>query len=199
MKNSPDTRNSLIARLSRSEDAEAWEEFVELYQPVIERFVARRGLQYNDAAEVTQEVLTKVAMRVDSWDPNGPNASFRGWLYRVTRNTTLDYLQKMNRVAHKDAINGNEPLAQLVDPGSEKSDKFYLEFERQLFHHAAGRIRGEFQPRNWQAFWLSMVVGMSIADVAKKLEVTPGTVHVARSRIVARLRREIQERLNETG
>ena len=68
--NSPETRNSLIARLSRTEDAAAWAEFVELYQPVIERFVARRGLQYADAAEVTQEVLTKVATRVDSWCGN---------------------------------------------------------------------------------------------------------------------------------
>jgi RNA polymerase sigma-70 factor (ECF subfamily) len=56
----PETRNSLISQLASLENEEAWAEFVLIYQPVIQRFLTKYGLQYADAAEVTQEVLSGV-------------------------------------------------------------------------------------------------------------------------------------------
>ena len=39
----PDTRASLILRLPRTEDAEAWREFVAIYEPFVHRFARRNG------------------------------------------------------------------------------------------------------------------------------------------------------------
>jgi len=60
----PDTRASLIVRLRDAGDDEAWIEFVQIYQPVVQRFIQKHGLQYADAAEITQEVLRSVAKSV---------------------------------------------------------------------------------------------------------------------------------------
>jgi len=43
----------------------AWHEFVQIYQPLIHRMVSRRGLQHADAAEVTQDVLGRVAAVIE--------------------------------------------------------------------------------------------------------------------------------------
>ena len=56
-----DTRVTLIARMCDLGDDDAWTEFVQIYQPLVLRFVQRYGLQYADASEVTQEVLGRVA------------------------------------------------------------------------------------------------------------------------------------------
>jgi len=69
MNNSPKTRASLILRLRHPEDAVAWEEFVEIYQPLVFRLARAKGLQEADALDLTQEVLAKVANAVNSFNP----------------------------------------------------------------------------------------------------------------------------------
>ena len=44
MATTPNTRASLIARLSDSHDAEAWQEFVEIYLPLLYRLARRKGV-----------------------------------------------------------------------------------------------------------------------------------------------------------
>jgi RNA polymerase sigma-70 factor (ECF subfamily) len=52
-------------------------------------------------------------------------------------------------------------------------------------------IRGEFEPRTWQAFWLTAVEGRSPKDVAHELGMSDGAVRVAKSRVLHRLRTEL--------
>jgi RNA polymerase sigma-70 factor (ECF subfamily) len=69
----PNTRASLIARLSDAEDAEAWQEFVEIYLPLLYRLARRKGVQHADAEELSQEVLMSVARAVRRLARNSPN------------------------------------------------------------------------------------------------------------------------------
>ena len=93
MTSTPDTRYSLIAKLRDSQDVQAWNEFASIYQPLIFRVVAARGLQYADATDVTQEVLARVAKVVEQFDPAHASVTFRGWLYRIARNHCLNLLR----------------------------------------------------------------------------------------------------------
>jgi RNA polymerase sigma-70 factor (ECF subfamily) len=198
MDSTPDTRNSLIVRMRDRADDEAWTEFVQIYQPLVERFVQRHRLQYADAAEVTQEVLGRVAKSIDSWDPNHSKSTFRGWLYRITRNLTIDFLRRQQN--EKARIPVADPgLSQIADPGEEESMEFQVEFERQLFQWAAQELKPSFKPSNWQAFWLSTVEGVPAQQVAERLDIKCGAVYVARSRIMARMSKLIHQRLNETN
>ncbi len=198
MNTSPETRFSLIGRLSDPENAEAWHEFVQLYQPMIYRIAKRRRLQHADAVEVTQEVLTRVARAVEGWDPDKNKGSFRGWLYRIARNATIDHLRKANR----QPINldhSNNPWQDLPDPAAQDNKEFQHEYARQVFHWAAERIQREFRDATWQAFWKTSVEGLSVDQVSQELEMSCGAIYVARSRIMKRLGEEVQKRLEASG
>ncbi len=86
----------------------------------------------------------------------------------------------------------NRLLQQQPAPQRENSALFEQEYNRQLFHWAADRIRGEFRNSTWEAFWLTAVDGKQIKEVAPQLGLTVGAVYKARSHVMARLRETIQ-------
>ena len=57
----PLTRITLLARIRDGRDGDAWQEFVQIYGPVVYRFARNRGLQDADAADLMQDVLRSVA------------------------------------------------------------------------------------------------------------------------------------------
>ena len=63
---------------------------------------------------------------------------------------------------------------------------------QQLRLRAVELIRGEFEERTWQAFWRVAVEGQAAKDVAKDLGVTASAVRLAKSRVLRRLREEME-------
>lgn len=193
---SPDTRLSLIGRLHDKSDGDAWTEFVQTYEPLILAVACKRGLQHADAAEVTQDVLNRVAQSIGSWEPDPDKGTFRGWLYRVTRNLTIDHLRR-NRRWH--TASELEAIDEIPNPSEDESREFRMEYERQLFKWAAGQVRPSFNADNWQAFWLTSVDGQTVDHVAQQLGISRGKIYVARSRVMNRIATVIQEKLQETS
>lgn len=194
----PETQLSLIVKIRDAGDEDAWSEFVQIYQPVVQRFVRRHSLQYADAVEITQEVLSRVAKSIESWDANHQKSTFRGWLYRITRNITIDFLRK-KKIERQRMASSDAGLSQVADMGNnDQSQEFDREFEKQVFYWAAEKLKPSFKPANWQAFWMSTIDGVPVIDVAKQLQMTPGNVYVARSRIMSRLSELVQARMAET-
>jgi RNA polymerase sigma-70 factor (ECF subfamily) len=77
-------------------------------------------------------------------------------------------------------------------PSVEESALFDAEYRIRLLHWAAERVRDEFSQAVWQAFWKTGVEGQPAEQVARGLGLTVGTVYQYKSRVVARLRREIE-------
>ena len=198
MNTSPETRFSLIGQLSDPDNVEAWNEFAQLYQPMIFRIARRRGLQHADAAEVTQEALTRVAKAVEDWDPDHSKGTFRGWLYRITRNITIDFLRKAGRQPINLNALSSLPINEFPDPSEEKSAEFRVEYQKQVFSWAAKRIQGEFKASTWQAFWRTAVEGDSVSQTATELNMSAGAIYVARSRVMKRLGEEVRKRSDES-
>ncbi len=57
----PETRESLILQVKDPANLAAWEQFVDVYRPVIFRIARARGMQDADAEDLTQQILISVA------------------------------------------------------------------------------------------------------------------------------------------
>ena len=192
----PLTRASLLIRIQDPADAEAWRQFFELYAPVIYGFARKRGLQDADAADLMQDVLRSVAGAAERLNYDPAKGTFRGWLYSVTRNKIFNFLDKQRHHARGSGDSGSQRRLEELAAPEEDREEWDRDYERHRFNWAAERIREEFQETTWQAFWMTAVDGLSAKDAGSKLTMSPGAVYVAKSRVIARLREEI-ETLND--
>jgi len=183
----PDTRNSLIVRLPDSGDAEAWEQFAAIYEPLVYRLARGKGFQDADAKEISQEVMVSVAGAVERWRPDPEKGRFRDWLFRIARNLMIKYL---TRRKHRPLGTGDSQFQKLLEREGEidpsLSRELDREYEREMFQWASAQVRQQVSEKTWNAFWLTSVEGRAIAEVARDLKMTQGAVYIARSRVIGR-------------
>ena len=194
----PVTRVTLLARIRDGRDADAWREFVQIYGPVVYRFARNRGLQDADAADLMQDVLRSVARNAHRMEYDPARGTFRGWLYTVTRNKIYNFL---NGQRHRPKGTGDTDAHERLDATPARDAdapdaEWELEYQRRLSARAMDRVRGEFQPATWRAFWETAVEGKAAGEVGAGLNMSPGAVYVAKSRVIARLRDEVKEMMD---
>lgn len=190
------TSLSLLVRL-RANDATAWDRLVVLYAPLIYHWCRKLALPEQEAADVFQEVFQAVAAKITTFRKEQPGDTFRGWLRVITQNKVHDHFRRQGR--EPQAAGGSEAHIRFLQLESLDIPEVPEDEERayqQLIQRALELIRCEFTVRTWQAFWRVAVDGQRAVDVAEELEMRPGAVRVAKSRVLQRLRQELGE-LNE--
>ncbi len=188
------TRPSLLIRIRDAGDHEAWREFVEIYLPVVYRFVRRLGLQDADAADTAQEVLRTVSARMPTFEYDPDTGKFRNWLLSVARSRTADLVERRRKEGNG---TGDSQVESLLDEQAAHAtvtdDQWEQEYRRSLFDWAAQKTRRKFSAQTWQAFWLTSVEGRKTQDVARTLDVSTGAIYIARCRVLAALRTCVKE------
>ncbi len=186
-----DTPYSLLMRLSQEvRDDEAWNEFVQRYQPRIQSWCCDRGLQSADAEDVTQIVLEQLltTMREFRYDPS---RSFRAWLRTVTVRACNRFVLKENRAAGRKDL----PALRFLDEAPARQElarRLEEAFDEELLEQAMEIVRGTVAPHTWEAFRLMALEHHSGAEAARVLAMPVMHVYVARQRVQMRLRREVR-------
>ncbi|MBT6155195.1 MAG: sigma-70 family RNA polymerase sigma factor [Planctomycetaceae bacterium] len=180
------TSVSLLRRLHTDEKEIAWKRFVELYAPLIYHWTLRAGLSDDDAADCVQDVLTLLVDKLPTFAYD-PKKSFRAWLRTVTVNKCRETHRRNATVAKS-----TDPLKpdDAVSPDGVEgfTDQ---EYQRSLVHRALELMQREFEPNTWQACWKHVVSGDSASVIAQQLGMTRNAVYVAKSRVLRRLRDEL--------
>ena len=196
MEQSPQTRPSLLLRIRDFRDEDAWNQFIELYAPLIYGYLRKRNIQDADAGDLTQDVLSSVTSTANDFTYDPQRGSFRGWLLTVTRNKMLNFVSRKKARAGSGDSGVQRAIEKMTAEEDDRS-QWDLEYERRLFEWAAEKARSEFQDSTWQAFWLTAVDNQSASAVAEKLDLSVGAVYVAKSRVTARLRQFIDNIVDE--
>jgi RNA polymerase sigma-70 factor (ECF subfamily) len=211
------TSQSLLVAVKEN-DPDAWNRFVELYSPLVYFWCQESGLPATDLNDIFQEVFHALARNIEKYSPRPKGGergggSFRGWLRTLTRNKVNDhfrkggrepkpqggtaafqYLQQLPAAENREPAEAlNEALNSTGRASTTTSHSHESDLERRMLRKALDNIRCNFKEQTWQAFWMVVVDGRETNDVAADLAMRPGTVRVAKSRVLKRLRLEIGE------
>ena len=165
---------------------------MELYGPVVYGFARKRGLQDADAADLMQDVMRAVSAAIGRLDYDRNQGTFRGWLFTITRNKVFNFLSARRIRPQASGDTTTNRLLETQPDAGDGTDAWELEYQRRLASLAMERVKGEFQEKSWQAFLLTAVEGVGAADAARQVGISPGAIYVAKSRVLARLKQEVE-------
>jgi RNA polymerase sigma factor (sigma-70 family) len=171
-------------------DARAWCEFVARYGPKIHAWCRRWGLREEDAREVTQTVLAKLAerMRTFAYDPS---RSFHGWLKTVTHHAWRDFVKDQTRSGLGSGDTQVLEQLQQIEARDDLVAELDTEFRRELLETAMARVQLRVAPKTWRVFWMLAIEEKSGAEVAQEVGVTVNAAFVAKNRVKSMIEAEV--------
>jgi RNA polymerase sigma-70 factor (ECF subfamily) len=186
------TSLNLVEQLQQTDEA-AWRRFVELYTPLIRGWLRNQcRLDPADADDLTQSVMQVVIAELPQFEHNRQLGAFRCWLRSITVNRLRSYWR--GRRERGEGESGETSyLDELADPDSELSRQWDHEHDASIAGRLLERVKHEFEPRTWDAFYKTVLDNRSTAEVAEELGTTANAVLIAKSRVLGRLRKEIAQ------
>jgi len=185
------TTSSTLLQALRSRESNAWARFVGIYAPIVYRWCRGRGLNDVDSADVIQEVFQAVFKGIARFEHQQAGQSLRGWLWSITRNKICDHFRRrQDQPVGRGGSTANELLNNLADipeapAESPESDA------AELSRRALLLIQTEFEATTWKAFYAMAIDGISAAEAGRLLGITTAAAFKAKSRVLNRLRREL--------
>ncbi len=173
----------------------AFAELLRRYQPHVERILYHLAPDWQDRADLTQEVWIRVYRNIKRL--NEP-VKFRGWLSRIATNLFYDELRKRKRVntplsldAPRAADDGEMDWEIAGDNPSPEEELTTREFYEQL-QEAIADLPEAFRT----TIVLREIEGMPYEEIAEITNVSLGTVKSRIARARAKLQSHLQRYLN---
>jgi RNA polymerase sigma-70 factor (ECF subfamily) len=180
------TSVSLLMRLRLPNDKEAWDRFVELYAPLLFHWANRAGMQAGDAADLVQDVFLVLVRKLPEFLYD-EHKSFRAWLRTILFNQWRDRLRRARAIPE---TQDPEALANASIP--DNTQMFgEMEYRERLVGRALELMKVDFQPTTWRACWEVIVESRPAAEVGAELGISIDSVYAAKSRVLRRLRSEL--------
>jgi RNA polymerase sigma-70 factor (ECF subfamily) len=177
-----ETSPSLLVRIRDPHDNRAWELFVDLYTPVVYRFLISKGLQDADAVDLTQETLIEVARCIQQFEYRPETGRFRNWLATVVRRRLYKFWnQKRIEVPIENDLVHQGDDAQWLDF-----------FQAELLKVGIERVRQQVEEKTWQVFSQTWIDDVPAEEVSRKLDLPIDLVYSAKARFLKRLESEIR-------
>lgn len=142
-----------------------------------------------EAKDLSQDAFLRAFSRIKQFDGR---SSFYTWFYRLTVNICLDHTRRKGRVVWERLEKENDGAAEPIDIVDDSARP-----EEQVIAsdaiRRADRTLETMPNKQRTAFLLRNHQGLPIADIAKVMKTTEGTVRVYLHRAVAALRQSLME------
>jgi RNA polymerase sigma-70 factor, ECF subfamily len=181
------TSVSLLERLWQPDAHAAWERFVNLYTPLLFYWARRVGLQESDSADLVQDVFAVLVQKLPEFHYDR-SRRFRSWRHAVL----LNKWRELRRGRPVSTQPGSACLAGLASPDDEVAAFDEAEFRQHLLMRALQLMQADFQATTWKACWEHVVCDRPAEEVARGLQITVNAVYLAKSRVLRRLRQELE-------
>jgi RNA polymerase sigma-70 factor (ECF subfamily) len=145
-------------------------------------------LQNADAEEIQSAVFEAVVRRIRDFDLGREGASFRGWLWTITRSKIADKANQAKKgpaaVGGSDWPNVLVAISTPDEPETEKKEML------QLLRRAVTSVLHDFDESTRKAFLLKVMGSRPAQEVARIVGISANAVYLAVARVKRRLRDE---------
>jgi len=160
-------------------DSEAFGLIFDEFHGAIFRFVASRVGRPSDAEDLTQLVFVKAIEALPRYEARG--VPFGGWLFRLARNTTIDYIR-----THRE----HTDLADVAGRATEDRGPESITILRTDLDAVAGAL-GRLTPDQREVIGLRFFGGLSPKEAAEIMGRHEGTIRGLQFRAIESLRRSL--------
>ena len=194
------TRVTLLAKLKKSENHEAWLEFENIYRGFILSLILRMGINAADAEDISQAVLTKVWQKIEDFEYNQNKGKFHNWLAAMTRNTVKDFFRtKKNFITGRDSVEYKEhyhDIEEQVLPDIENLAR--EEWVLHITNLAWDNIKDDIYESKRAVFKL-VSAETPTKKIAEQLGISQASVRVYKAEVFEKMRTEITRLNRELG
>jgi RNA polymerase sigma-70 factor (ECF subfamily) len=188
----PSSISSTLLERVKADRPEAWVRLVTLYGPVVYRWCRQSGAARDDVPDLVQEVFATVAQHIGAFRHDRPGDSFGAWLRTVTRNVVRGHFRsRRGRAIAQGGTDAQVQLHQVPEPHESLDEDDPREVADLVLPIGLELVRAEFENRTWEAFRRVAIEGQPSAQVATDLEMSLDAVYQAKSRVLRRLRQEL--------
>jgi RNA polymerase sigma-70 factor, ECF subfamily len=182
-------RDEELVALCQQGQGEYFEQLVRRYMEKAFHIAFDFTRDAETAKDLSQDAFLRAFSNIRQFDGR---SSFYTWFYRIVVNLCLDHARRSGRVAWESLDN----LAEATGESPQLADTSFLPEQEAIAGEAKRRANQtlETMPKKQRtAFLLRNHQGLSIADIAKVMKTTEGTVRVYLHRAVAALRQSLLE------
>jgi RNA polymerase sigma-70 factor (ECF subfamily) len=189
MDSSQDLRDEELVALCQQGQGQCFEVLVRRYMEKAYRIAYDFSRDKEMAKDLSQDAFLRAYANIKQFDGR---SSFYTWFYRIVVNLCLDHARRKGRVVWESLDGINERVGeapQLADTRFQPDQEAVAgEAKRR-----ANETLGAMPKKQRTAFLLRNHEGLPIADIAKVMKTTEGTVRVYLHRAVAALRQSLVE------
>lgn len=187
-----ETPLSLLQRLRANADEDSWKRLLDLYTPLLQRWLRQAGVDGSDADDLIQEVFVALLREMPAFQHNQQRGAFRCWLRNILVNRMRGYWSaRRAAVPIGGSAEASAALSCLEDPASDLNQLWEREHDAFLAQRILQLIENDFLPSTWQAFRRVVLDSAKPAEVAAELNLSINAVMLAKSRVLRRARQEI--------
>ena len=182
-------RDEELVALCQKGEGEYFEVLVRRYMEKAFRIALDFTHNPEEAKDLSQDAFLRAFSRIKQFDGR---SSFYTWFYRLVVNICLDYTRRRGRVIWERLEKEHDGEVEAL----EITDHSAVPEQEVMAHEAKRRADQalESMPQKQRtAFLLRNHQGLPIADIAKVMKTTEGTVRVYLHRAVAALRQSLME------
>lgn len=189
------TRPSLLERLKDREDQKSWQEFADIYGKLIRGFALKAGLNETEAQEVVQETFIAAAKNLPEFRYDPKVCSFKTYLLNLSNWRIKDQVRKRlpgERIKSPED-DRTATVERVADPAGVELERIWdQEWQAALLDAASEKAKRQVDLKQWQIFDLYVLKNWPPRDVAKALGVSLARVYLAKHRVSAVVRKEVE-------
>lgn len=183
------TRHTLLHRVRDPADREAWNEFFELYAPLLEGYARAHGLARDDAEEIRDQCLELLSRKLPGFEYERERGSFSSWLHRIAHAKVID-LVRARKVRARESVE----LTTLAAAGEDPDRHWERQWRAEHLRYALARVQRDEPPARFRVFERLLVDELSVPEVCAESGLSATQVYKIKASVLQKVR-AVLERL----